>query len=383
MRNLTSIAVAFILAGLAGRACAEDAAADKPIKILSGQPRLVVVNGYSTSFRWPKILQGKLDRFFDGKRVVEVVSATRGGTPVAKWIDVKTGKPLRAWSSVTNALKRKGDRPAIMLAQQSLQWAFGARTAGIGGPKDAEHIKQGADILEKYVRLFFRDGADLVFVAMHIYKHPMEPEIGNERLALAALAKRKIPNFRAGPDVWTPTKAVYPRGFARDRVHPGDAANEIMAQLWFETLVKHDGLDVPAWSRKKMQQAVEAAQPKETARARARARKALVLVDQMAMAVDLFFASMNKYPDDELGLRALVEVPDDEEEAQIWRDKGGPFLKDGKPPKDPWGTDLKYMRLVSDDPSAPQYRVYSYGPNKTDDNGSEDDIPKWAEESNE
>jgi hypothetical protein len=260
MRKLTSIAVTLILAALAGWACGEDAA--KSIKILSGKPRLIVVNGYSTSFRWPKILQGKLDRFFDGKRAVEVVSATRGGTPVAKWIDVKTGKPLPAWSRVTGALKRKGDRPAIVLAQQSLQWAFGDRRAGIRGPKDTEHIKQGADILEKYVRLFFRDGADLVFVAMHIYKHPMEPEIGNERLALAELAKRKIANFHAGPDVWTPTKAVYPRGFASDRVHPGDAANAIMAQLWFEALLKHDGLDVPAWSRKQMQQAVEAAQPK-------------------------------------------------------------------------------------------------------------------------
>ena len=258
---ITVAAAAGVVGSCASGRADDRTAAGKPFKILSGRPRLIVVNGYSTSFRWPKILQRKLDRFFDSKRVIEVVSATRGGTPVARWIDVKTGRPLAAWSRVTDALKRKGDRPAIVLAQQSLQWAFGGRTTGIRGPKDAERIRQGADILEKYVRLFLKDGADLVFVGMHIYKHPMEPEIGNERLALAELAGRKIPNFHAGPDVWTPTKGVYPRGFARDRVHPGDIANEIMAQLWFETLLKHDRLDVPAWSRKEMQQAVGAGRP--------------------------------------------------------------------------------------------------------------------------
>lgn len=242
------------------------AAADKPMKILSGGPKLIVVNGYSTSFRWPKILQRKLNRFFDGKGAIEVVSATRGGTPIAKWIDVKTGKPLAAWSGVTDALKRKGDRGAIALAQQSLQWAFGQRTAGIRGAKDSERIKQGADILDRYVRGFFKDGADKVFLAMHIYKHPMEPGIGNERLALAKLTGRKVPNFHAGPDVWAPTKEVYPWGFARDKVHPGDAANEIMAQLWFETLLKHDGLQTPPWSQKEMQKAIEASRPGKTAK---------------------------------------------------------------------------------------------------------------------
>ena len=63
----------------------------------------------------------------------------------------------------------------------------------------------GADVLEKYVRLLRKDGADLVFVAMHIYKHPMEPQIGNERYALDELMQRNIPGVQRGPDVWTPT----------------------------------------------------------------------------------------------------------------------------------------------------------------------------------
>ena len=76
----------------------------------------------------------------------------------------------------------------------------------------------------------------------------------------------------------------------------------------------------------------------------------------------------------------MIDPPDDQEEAQRWRDKGGPFLKDRKIPKDPWRIELKYMRFEGDDSSAAQFRVYSFGPNKTDDNGGDDDIPNWAEE---
>jgi len=252
-----------LIAAMLATCALEDEAsgADKPMRILGDEPKLIVVNGYSTSFRWPGLLQRKINRFLDGKGEIEVVSATKGGTPIAKWIDVKTGKPLAAWSRVTGALKRKGRRKAIVLCQQSLQWAFGSRRMSIRNDKDSERIKLGADIIAKYVQCFFSNGADKVFVAMHIYKHPMEPGIGNERLALAALMKRKTPNLHAGPDVWAPTKEVYPWGFAGDTVHPGPAANEIMAQLWFETLLKHDGLKVPQWSREEMKKAIDAARP--------------------------------------------------------------------------------------------------------------------------
>ncbi len=216
------------------------------LKIFSGEPRLIVVNGYSTSFHWPAILQRKLDRYFSSKRIVEVKRATKGGTPIAKWMDVTTGKPLNPWLKKLRPVIQANDgRPVIVLAQQSLQWAFGHQRAGINSEKDTELIRQGADILEKYVRLLRKDGADLVFVAMHIYKKPMEPQIGNERLAIAALIKRKVPGFLHGPDVWTPTKELYPKAFAADLMHPNQKIGaEVMAQHWFETLMRHDGLEV-------------------------------------------------------------------------------------------------------------------------------------------
>lgn len=210
------------------------------LKIFDDKSKAIVVNGYSTSFQWPRMLQEKLDRMYGGKRVLTVRPATKGGTPIAKWINVETGEPSKAWREILRPKLADDKEPVIVLAQQSLQWAFGDRRAGIRDANDKERIKQGADALEKYVRLLKKDGADLVFVAMHIYKHPMEPEIGNERYALAELLRRKIPAVQEGPDVWTPTKEKYPEAFARDKLHPNDSGAQIMAQKWFETLLKYD-----------------------------------------------------------------------------------------------------------------------------------------------
>jgi len=232
---------------------------DDQIKIFDGRPKTIVVNGYSTSLRWPDLLQRKLDRHFDRKRVLLVKPATKAGTPIAKWINVDTGEPLRPWlNTLRPALQDSAETPTIVLAQQSLQWVFGDRSKGIRDANDEKRIEQGVDALEKYVRLLKKDGADLVFVAMHIYKHEMEPEIGNERYALDALMRLNIPGVERGPDVWTPTKELYPKAFAKDLKHPNDIGAEVIAQKWFETLLKYDGLQVPAWSRRQLRRAVQA-----------------------------------------------------------------------------------------------------------------------------
>ena len=228
------------------------------IEIFDSKPKIVVVNGYSTSFRWPDLLQRKLDRYFDGKRVLSVKRATKGGTPIAKWLNVSTGEPSRAWVTTLRPLLNEAkDTPVIILAQQSLQWVFGDRRQGIRDANDRKRIEQGADALQKYVRLLKEDGADLVFVAMHIYKHGMEPEIGNERYALDGLIRRNIPGVERGPDVWTPTKKLYPKAFAADKRHPNAIGAEVMAQSWFETLLQYEGLQIPAWSRQQLRQAIQ------------------------------------------------------------------------------------------------------------------------------
>jgi hypothetical protein len=133
-----------------------------------------------------------------------------------------------------------------------LQWAFGGRSKGINNSKDQAEIKHGADVLQNYAELMLKHGADEVFIATHIYKKPMEPQIGNERLALAELIKQQTKHIHAGPDVWEPTRQYYPQAFAGDKVHPNTFGAEIIAQYWFETILKKDGLEVPAWSKQEM-----------------------------------------------------------------------------------------------------------------------------------
>ena len=210
---------------------AEESASTKTLRIFDAKPKAIVVNGYSTSFHWPKILQRKLDRYFEGKQLITVTSATRGGTPIAKWINAQTGEPLSPWvDRLRPALKEPSGKPVIVLAQQSLQWAFGDRRAGIRSDKDLTRIKLGAQVIERYANQMLKDGADEVFIAMHIYKKPMEPEIGNERLALAAFLKSRPEHVHSGPDVWEPTKDLWPTAFARDQVHPNAVGAEVMAQ---------------------------------------------------------------------------------------------------------------------------------------------------------
>ncbi len=266
MRFLLLAAVVLLAAAWSGAAepgtrPAPKHPATKParkLKLFDRKPMIFVVNGYSTSFQWPAILQRKLDRYFEGRRFITVRSAVRGDTPIARWIDLATGQPAPAWEVVRPALARPNNTtPVVVLAQQSLQWVYGLRTAGIRDEKDAKRIKIGADALETYARRLHEDGADLVFIAMHIYKKPMEPAIGNERLALKALMERNVPFVAPGPDVWTPTSKLHPKAFARDGVHPNAIGAEVMAQHWFAALLGYDGLEVPAWSEQEMQAAIE------------------------------------------------------------------------------------------------------------------------------
>ena len=296
---LLSLAALLIVSGVAPAAAPTLAASakGKGIRIFDGAEKVLVVNGYSTSFLWPLMLQRKLDRYFAGKRVLQIRDATKAGTPIAKWIDVSTGRPLPAWNTVRKALSGAPKNvPRIVLAQQSLQWAFGERKVGITGPEDAERIGRGADVLAKYAGQLRKDGATLVFIATHIYKHPMEPAIGHERLALAELLRREGHGVLAGPDLWEPTRKLYPKAFDGDKVHPNSIGSEVMAQKWFECLLAHDGLKVPAWSRAEMDKAV-ASPPRSTRMLQRKLRRQLnrpgVLLGSVKVYRDIEYAEVD------------------------------------------------------------------------------------------
>lgn len=150
-------------------------------RLFTGERRVLVVNGYSTSFLWPDLLQRKLDRYFDGDRIVTVEKAVEPGTPIVRWMDPDTGAPKEPWQE-TLAPTLDQDAPVVALGQQSLQWVYGERYEGIRGADDTDRIERGADVLGRYANRLLEDGADHVVVATHIYKEPLEPVIGNERL---------------------------------------------------------------------------------------------------------------------------------------------------------------------------------------------------------
>lgn len=56
------------------------------------------------------------------KRVVEVQLCNKGGTPIAKWMNLKTGERSAAWQQMLTPMiqAEKKTRPVVVLAQQSL-----------------------------------------------------------------------------------------------------------------------------------------------------------------------------------------------------------------------------------------------------------------------
>jgi general secretion pathway protein G len=69
---------------------------------------------------------------------------------------------------------------------------------------------------------------------------------------------------------------------------------------------------------------------------RARARAAQLQLDTVATAVEQFRSDVGRYPTQQEGLNALVKEP---EGAEGWT---GPYLKDAKALKDPWGRAVTY-----------------------------------------
>jgi len=110
-------------------------------------------------------------------------------------------------------------------------------------------------------------------------------------------------------------------------------------------------------------------------------KTAKLLIQQTASAVELFYAAVGTYPATEDGLQALLTAPEDEKMAEKWRGGGGPFLKKGQIPTDPWGNELKYELVedASSESGGPTFHIWSLGPDKQE--GTDDDIRSWSEES--
>ncbi len=211
--------------------------------VLDGNKKSFVVVGYSTSYQWPGILQKMLDEHAGKEGTYKMLNAAVSGSSVGKWLGI-TGEEhrQRTFDAMVNSYFEPGEKlegahkPSVALLQQSLQFVYEERTDGIRSADDSERIKIGADAFMKLAGQIHDLGVETVFISTHIYKKPMEPAIENERYALREVLERDKKFIRAGPELWEPTKAVYPDGFREDTVHPNIIGARIMAIGWYKTL---------------------------------------------------------------------------------------------------------------------------------------------------
>lgn len=90
-------------------------------------------------------------------------------------------------------------------------------------------------------------------------------------------------------------------------------------------------------------------------------------------ALDLYKTHMGRFPrEDDGGLMALVEEPDDDEEGKNWH---GPYLKP-EDLQDSWGNDFIYECPGTYNENG--YDLSSAGPDG--ETGTDDDIKNWKEE---
>lgn len=94
-----------------------------------------------------------------------------------------------------------------------------------------------------------------------------------------------------------------------------------------------------------------------------------------------YVIDMNKYPETEAGLTALIEKPEGatEGESDKAKDKwAGPYLQKTSIPKDPWGNDYQYEFPPSHGKGKDQPEIWSYGPDGQDN--TDDDVVSWEKD---
>ncbi len=100
-----------------------------------------------------------------------------------------------------------------------------------------------------------------------------------------------------------------------------------------------------------------------------------LLLTQIQSALDTYRLNIGRYPTEEQGgLGALLIKPTFENErlGEKWQ---GPYLKPGTRLEDAWGNKIRYEptdATLKADPAAPDYKLYSVGPDGLPD--TEDDI---------
>lgn len=233
-----------------------------PDGVLDGNRKTFLVNGFSTSGfpfpedAWPAVLQRMLDDHTGvtdpSQRIYHVFVHAVGRSPIPMWSiqqgDLACGDEsliqdsLEWYVNPGSKLENNAPPATIVLAQQSLQWAFDCadRWVGIQGPDDLERIEHGYEEIEYFARQFFAGGIQTMYLTTHIYqRHDMAVPLYNEREALE-LALDRIEALRPGPDMWDAAKPLWPEGYWSDQRHPDKPLATMMGIYWYLVLAGAD-----------------------------------------------------------------------------------------------------------------------------------------------
>ncbi len=234
-----------------------------PQGVLDGNKKTFLANGYSTtnspsfSSAWPVVLQNMLDEHTGvtnpQDRIYHVFSHAVGSTPIARWSkqvddlgcddDGNLIQDSITWYVNPGTKLVNGAPPAsILLAQQSLQWAFDCNDRGVGiaDENDITNIEHGAKEIEHFVDQFVAGGFETVYMASHIYQRSrVAVPVYTEKYGLKR-ALEFVEELKPGPYLWWGTSKQWPTGFQSDGRHPDLPVANAMAIYWYIVLAGDD-----------------------------------------------------------------------------------------------------------------------------------------------
>ena len=119
--------------------------------------------------------------------------------------------------------------------------------------------------------------------------------------------------------------------------------------------------------------------PKVIGRLRkAKPQKALIDIQQIGLALDMYAADNGQYPTTEQGLQSLIRMPTSPPEPMNWTEA---YVKPTDF-KDPWGAE--YIYVSPSDREGYDYDLYSYGADGQEGGtGEAADVTNWLAEEDE
>lgn len=223
-------------------------------KIFDGQPTRLYFTGnpHHPTFGREKLAK-LLDRYFDGKSpvIVDGLADARKDPITQKPIrPAKIPEVIRFLEPVFDA-RAKQSEPRERLVVLNYVIVEQPRVKAPG-----DWIKLGADELQQYADDALRRGAQRMFFSEMVQPNHIQGGPNGNKFRRAGLqvfdelTSRKLAGVERGPQLQTLMEQH--RHFFRDDRHYSDAGRDYIGLLWFETLLKHDGREVPDWCQEEM-----------------------------------------------------------------------------------------------------------------------------------